>query len=46
VAAETGRADTLPGLRERFAAAFAAQLGAHARAVDPSLLHGALAGAR
>ncbi len=46
IAAETGRADTLPDLRERFAAAFAAQHRATARAVDPSLLHGVLAGAR
>jgi lipoyl(octanoyl) transferase len=46
VAAQTGRPDTLAGLREQFAAAFAAQLGAHTRVVDPSLLHGVLAGAR
>jgi lipoyl(octanoyl) transferase len=46
VTAETGRADTLPGLRDAFASAFAAQLGADARVVDPAFLHGVLAGAR
>jgi lipoyl(octanoyl) transferase len=46
IAAETGRADTLPVLRERFVAAFAAQRGATAVAVDPAQLHGVLATAR